>query len=144
MNEPVDVWGYGEKPLALGLDEAVALVYYIPCMEEWRHFRIKLIDAVLQIEDGVAAPFSICLRRDEAWFIDANINEVTKDLKGNSLKPLLRRVWRLLVEWYADDLLHVPELPRATDGDRTYKEARSGRDNDPDEDDPYNYAHPAI
>lgn len=110
--------------LELTRSEAVALAYLL---REWdergKALRVRLFDAVLQLEAGVTSPFSIAVDEGDCWYLDMILREDSKDLLGSSLQPLLRRVWQLLVGFHKDELMQVPDLPVSKVTGRTYREA---------------------
>ena len=94
--------------------------------------RIKFIDAVLQLEDGVPCPFAVDLAEEECWIIDQLLQEDTKDLSGVSLRPLRRKVWRALRDFHEEELMIPPQVPVTEEGNQTYKEAQdANRDPNP-------------
>ena len=98
-----------EVPLELSKEEATYLAYII--RQYGTHpFRVKLFDAVLQMESGISSPFSISVVEPELWFVDEAVRDDSKDINGLSMRPLLRKVWKLLVQLHRDELLEVPDL----------------------------------
>lgn len=108
-------------PLELNLPEAIALAFQIHMPGAMR-LRIYLFDAILALESGVGSPYSVPVSEAECWIIDAFIREDSKDLSGNSLRPLLRRVWKLIIAWHEDELVQAPEMPSVQASDRSWKE----------------------
>jgi|FLYL01.1.fsa_nt_gi hypothetical protein len=127
------------QALEVSLNEAIALAYYIR-VGECQRLRVRLMDAIIQMEEGVSSPFSVQVCEEECWLIDSILKEDSKDLTGTSLRPLLRRVWRLIIAWHEHELLTLPDLPLSKVQDKSYQQrlkevGKDGRDYNSGEDD---------
>lgn len=127
------------QALEISLNEAIALAYYLR-VGECQRLRVRLMDAILQMEEGVSSPFSVQVSEEECWLIDSILKEDSKDLTGTSLRPLLRRVWRLIIAWHEHELLMLPDLPLSKVQDKSYQQrlkevGKDGRDYNSGEDD---------
>lgn len=115
-------------PLEITLGEGLAILRLItePYTSRYSNvekLRIKVMDAVVNLERGAYSPFAFDSEEEELWFIDQVLQEDSKDIVGSSLRELRRKVWKSLLTIHAEEVLQIP-LFNLTDGDITYKEAR--------------------
>jgi hypothetical protein len=82
-----------------------------------RRLSIKLIDAVLCMEDQNSDSYPLWLTEAEFWLLNSLIFEESKDMFGVSMRPLLRAVWRQLREYHEHELLTSPPVDTRETGD---------------------------
>ena len=75
-----------------------------------RSLSIKMIDAILTMEDEDSDSYPAWLNEPEFWLLNSLIFEESKDMFGASLRPLLRQIWRQLREYHEAELLVSPAL----------------------------------
>jgi hypothetical protein len=75
-----------------------------------RRLSIKMIDAILTMEDEESDVFPLWLNEAEFWLLNSLIFEESKDMFGASMRPLLRDIWRRLREYHEVELLASPEV----------------------------------
>lgn len=75
-----------------------------------RSLSIKMIDAILTMEDEDTDAYPAWLNEAEFWLLNSLIFEESKDMFGASMRPLLRQIWRNLREYHETELLAPPSL----------------------------------
>lgn len=80
---------------------------------------LKLMHSILELErpDTVLTVFPLQLDEIELWALDDVLTEDGKTFAGQSLRPLQREVWKLLIDISSDRVESVPVLPTATEFD---------------------------
>jgi hypothetical protein len=119
-----------EKLLEVRLNEATSLKRLVADdtvkdeLPAGRRLSLKLIDAILAMEDGETECYPLWLTEPEFWLINSLVFEESKDMFGASMKPLLRTVWRQLREFHESELLQSPDLELAAEAEEEQAQRR--------------------